>query len=49
MLFRSSLEEAWLAGERSQRWVLRSHDPAALHCETDDPRLSNLNSADLLG
>lgn len=44
-----SLERAWQAGERStQRW-LRAHDPAALPCEPDDPRLSNLNSPELLG
>ncbi|KAB0548841.1 molybdenum cofactor guanylyltransferase MobA [Pseudomonas argentinensis] len=44
-----SLEQAWQAGERStQRW-LRAHDPVALRCASEDPRLSNLNSPDLLG
>ncbi|SHL76767.1 molybdenum cofactor guanylyltransferase MobA [Phytopseudomonas punonensis] len=43
-----SLEQAWQAGERStQRW-LRHHQPAALLCDIDDPRLSNLNSPELL-
>lgn len=43
-----SLEQAWQVGQRStQRW-LRDHQPAALICDADDPRLSNLNSADLL-
>ncbi|SDG85060.1 molybdopterin-guanine dinucleotide biosynthesis protein A [Pseudomonas flavescens] len=44
----ASLEQAWQAGQRSpQRW-LHAHHPAALACMPDDPRLSNVNSPQLL-
>lgn len=43
-----SLEQAWQAGQRStQRW-LQDHHPVALVCASDDPRLSNVNSPQLL-
>ena len=44
----ASLEDAWLAGERSpQRW-LRSLTPCTVACPADDPRLANLNTPELL-
>jgi len=44
----STLEEAWLAGERSpQRWLCQ-HDPTAVVCPPNDPRLANLNTPQLL-
>jgi molybdopterin-guanine dinucleotide biosynthesis protein A len=43
-----TLELAWQAGERSpQRW-LRSLAIATVDCPTDDPRLANLNTPELL-
>jgi molybdopterin-guanine dinucleotide biosynthesis protein A len=44
----SKLEDAWQAGERSpQRWLCR-HDPIAVVCPPNDPRLANLNTPQLL-
>lgn len=44
----ASLEDAWLAGERSpQRW-LRGLAPGAVACPANDPRLANLNTPELL-
>jgi molybdopterin-guanine dinucleotide biosynthesis protein A len=44
----SALEAAWQAGERSpQRWLCQ-HEPIAVVCPPDDPRLANLNTPELL-
>lgn len=43
-----AIEDAWLAGERSNRKILLSMDARALKLEQDDPRLANLNSPELL-
>ena len=44
----ASLEQAWEMGQRSpQRW-LQAHDPLALICAEDDPRLCNVNTPHLL-
>ena len=44
----ASLEDAWLAGQRSpQRW-LSQHAPMAVDCPPGDPRLANLNTPELL-
>lgn len=42
------LEQAWLAGERSLQKALLREAVQGLECADDDPRLSNLNSPDLL-
>lgn len=44
----AALEGAWLEGERSIRRVLLQFEPRSLELADDDPRLSNLNSPDLL-
>lgn len=41
---RSTLAEAWEAGERSLLRVLRSGPLVALDCAEDDPRLANFNT-----
>ena len=43
-----ALETAWAAGERSPQRLLRSLEPVAIDCATDDPRLANLNTPQLL-
>lgn len=42
------LRQAWDQGERSLLRALRVHGLTPLHCATDDPRLSNFNSPELL-
>ncbi|RMR05351.1 Molybdenum cofactor guanylyltransferase [Pseudomonas savastanoi pv. glycinea] len=43
-----AFEAAWQSGERSPRKVMERLDAVAVQCETDDPRLANLNTPDLL-
>ncbi|MCD5970679.1 molybdenum cofactor guanylyltransferase MobA [Pseudomonas quasicaspiana] len=43
-----AFETAWQSGERSPRKVMERLDAVAVQCETDDPRLANLNTPDLL-
>lgn len=42
------IETAWQNGERSPQRVLRQLSAKALDCATDDPRLANLNTPQLL-
>lgn len=44
-----AIENAWHAGERSNRKILLALHARALDLERNDPRLANLNSPDLLG
>jgi molybdenum cofactor guanylyltransferase len=44
----AQLEAAWQAGERSPQRALRQLGALALDCATDDPRLANLNTPQLL-
>ncbi len=44
----SPIEEAWRAGERSNRKILLSLQACALELDERDPRLANLNSPELL-
>ncbi|SEI78695.1 molybdopterin-guanine dinucleotide biosynthesis protein A [Azotobacter beijerinckii] len=43
-----ALERAWQDGERSPRRVLLAHKATALQCPSEDPRLANLNTPQLL-
>lgn len=43
-----ALEQAWAAGERSPRHFLEQQAAVALDCASDDPRLANLNTPELL-
>lgn len=43
-----AFEAAWQSGERSPRKVLERLNAVAVQCETDDPRLANLNTPELL-
>lgn len=44
----SALDAAWANGERSPQRLLRQLGARALDCASDDPRLANLNSPELL-
>ncbi len=44
----SAIEEAWRAGERSNRKILMTLRSRALELDENDPRLANLNSPELL-
>ncbi|MCD5993568.1 molybdenum cofactor guanylyltransferase MobA [Pseudomonas sp. CDFA 602] len=44
----ASLEASWQSGERSPRRAMAPLQPVALHLESDDPRLANLNTPCLL-
>ena len=43
-----ALDAAWANGERSPQRLLRQLGARALDCASDDPRLANLNTPDLL-
>lgn len=45
---RAEIEAAWQAGERSPQRLLRQLGARALDCASDDPRLANLNTPELL-
>ncbi|MBF7731400.1 molybdenum cofactor guanylyltransferase MobA [Pseudomonas sp. N040] len=45
---RGQLDSAWHAGQRSPLGFLRSSGALTLDCAADDPRLSNLNTPQLL-
>jgi molybdopterin-guanine dinucleotide biosynthesis protein A len=42
------LQDAWQAGERSPQHFLHSQNALPLDCHSDDPRLANLNTPQLL-
>jgi len=43
-----ALERAWQTGERSPQHWLRGLDPVTVACPTNDPRLANFNTPELL-
>ena len=45
---RDAVEAAWHAGERSPRQIFMKLGAVGLECPTDDPRLANLNTPELL-
>ncbi|AZF15194.1 molybdenum cofactor guanylyltransferase MobA [Pseudomonas sp. R3-18-08] len=45
---KEQVERAWQAGERSPRKIFLQLGGVALECATDDPRLANLNTPELL-
>lgn len=45
---REGFEQAWLAGQRSPRQIMQALGAKALDCPTNDPRLANLNTPELL-
>jgi len=45
---RDAVEGAWHSGERSPRQIFMKLGAVGLECPTDDPRLANLNTPELL-
>lgn len=48
VMLASVIENAWQSGERSNRKILLALQARAIELDVDDPRLTNLNSTELL-